>query len=184
MGRAGCSFDPCCSKMPAVRSGCPPSASLSAHGPLDGTPTPHCPFVAARSMHLCSIRTFCEVPSRGTWCSGITSASHAEGPGFKSQCLHGLFYQAGAAASSLPMGVQLFDMCFSDSTCVLRLRTWLKAVAAWDARGAASIPAALRCQPCAQAAHPVQACRRMACWMAHRPHTAHLLRPGQCISAL
>ena len=121
---------------------------------------------------------------RGTWCSGITSASHAEGPGFKSQRVHGLFYQAGAAASSLPMGVQLFDMCFSDSTCVLRLRTWLKAVAAWDARGAASIPAALRCQPCAQAAHPVQACRRMACWMAHRPHTAHLLRPGQCISAL
>ena len=25
---------------------------------------------------------------RGTWCSGITSASHAEGPGFKSQCVH------------------------------------------------------------------------------------------------
>ena len=122
--------------------------------------------------------------SKGTWCCGIASASHAEGPGFKSQCVHGLFYQAGTAASSLPMGVQLFDMCFSDSTCVLRLRTWLKAVAAWDARGAASIPAALRCQPCAQAAHPVQACRRMACWMAHRPHTAHLLRPGQCISAL
>ena len=24
----------------------------------------------------------------GTWCSGITSASHAEGPGFKSQCVH------------------------------------------------------------------------------------------------
>ena len=26
--------------------------------------------------------------SVGTWCSGITSASHAEGPGFKSQCVH------------------------------------------------------------------------------------------------
>ena len=24
----------------------------------------------------------------GAWCSGITSASHAEGPGFKSQCAH------------------------------------------------------------------------------------------------
>ena len=24
----------------------------------------------------------------GTWCSCITSASHAEGPGFKSQCIH------------------------------------------------------------------------------------------------
>ena len=26
--------------------------------------------------------------SLGTWCSGITSASHAEGLGFKSQCVH------------------------------------------------------------------------------------------------
>ena len=26
--------------------------------------------------------------AEGTWCSGITSASHAEGPGFKSQCVH------------------------------------------------------------------------------------------------
>ena len=25
---------------------------------------------------------------RGTWCSGITSASHAEGPGFNPQCVH------------------------------------------------------------------------------------------------
>ena len=25
---------------------------------------------------------------KGTWCSGITSASHAEGPGLKSQCVH------------------------------------------------------------------------------------------------
>ena len=24
----------------------------------------------------------------GTWCSGITSASHAEGPGFNPQCVH------------------------------------------------------------------------------------------------
>ena len=24
----------------------------------------------------------------GAWCSGITSASHAEGPGLKSQCVH------------------------------------------------------------------------------------------------
>ena len=28
--------------------------------------------------------------AEGTWCSGITSASHAEGPGFKSQCVHSL----------------------------------------------------------------------------------------------
>ena len=26
--------------------------------------------------------------NKGTWCSGITSASHAEGPGLKSQCVH------------------------------------------------------------------------------------------------
>ena len=25
---------------------------------------------------------------KGTWCSGITSALYAEGPGFKSQCVH------------------------------------------------------------------------------------------------
>ena len=24
----------------------------------------------------------------GTWCSGITSAPHAEGPGFNPQCVH------------------------------------------------------------------------------------------------
>ena len=28
------------------------------------------------------------IAAKGTWCSGITSASHAEGPGFKSQCVH------------------------------------------------------------------------------------------------
>jgi hypothetical protein len=26
-------------------------------------------------------------PQEGTWCSGITSASHAEGPGFNPQCV-------------------------------------------------------------------------------------------------
>ena len=31
---------------------------------------------------------------KGTWCSGITSASHAEGPGFKSQCVHYLCQQS------------------------------------------------------------------------------------------
>ena len=29
-----------------------------------------------------------EAPLRGTWCSGITSTPHAEGPGLKSQCVH------------------------------------------------------------------------------------------------
>ena len=30
----------------------------------------------------------------GTWCSGITSASHAESPGFKSQCVHLIIFKA------------------------------------------------------------------------------------------
>ena len=34
----------------------------------------------------CSVLLRCN--QVGTWCSGITSASHAEGPGFKSQCVH------------------------------------------------------------------------------------------------
>ena len=29
-----------------------------------------------------------EASLRGTWCSGITSAPHAEGPGLKSLCVH------------------------------------------------------------------------------------------------
>ena len=44
-------------------------------------------FLSRRKSFLRS-----DVPSHasslGTWCSGITSASHAEGPGFKSQCVH------------------------------------------------------------------------------------------------
>ena len=31
--------------------------------------------------------------TKGTWCSGITSASHAKGPGFKSQCVQIWKYQ-------------------------------------------------------------------------------------------
>ena len=45
----------------------------------------------------------------GTWCSGITTASHAEGPGFKSQCVHcvacthfarNLYLQVGPSCSN------------------------------------------------------------------------------------
>ena len=43
--------------------------------------------IAARSSlpqrSSCSSQTV-----EGTWCSGITSASHAEGPGFNPQCVH------------------------------------------------------------------------------------------------
>jgi hypothetical protein len=51
-------------------------------------PTP----AAQQPPHLQSTRalhgTLCVRNQKGTWCSGITSASHAEGPGFKSQCVH------------------------------------------------------------------------------------------------
>ena len=40
-------------------------------------------LAAADGCMLCQ-----DKQSSGTWCSGITSASHAEGPGFKSQCVH------------------------------------------------------------------------------------------------
>jgi hypothetical protein len=35
-------------------------------------------------------RTAKTSPQRGTWCSGITPAQHAGGPGFNPQCVHGL----------------------------------------------------------------------------------------------
>ena len=45
---------------------------------------------------------------RGTWCSGITSAPHAEGPGFKSQCVQSFATgDAWAAARSLGMSLGL-----------------------------------------------------------------------------
>ncbi len=36
----------------------------------------------------CWLRVSLPASAEGTWCSGITSASHVEGPGFKSQCVH------------------------------------------------------------------------------------------------
>ena len=40
---------------------------------------------------------------KGTWCSGITSAPHAEGPGFKSQCVHLLHMFKSKCSNSFPM---------------------------------------------------------------------------------
>jgi hypothetical protein len=50
------------------------------------TPAPQQPplFRSTRALH----GTLRAGKQKGTWCSGITSASHAEGPGFKSQCVH------------------------------------------------------------------------------------------------
>ena len=41
--------------------------------------------IALLGCSSCKTRT---VGMLGSWCSGITSASHAEGPGFKSQWVH------------------------------------------------------------------------------------------------
>ena len=69
-------------------------------------------------------RSFLNQPSCswGTWCSGITSAPHAEGPGLKSQCVHWRVRSAAAAA----VGVQgtLLHPCFVLSyyaQCLCRL---------------------------------------------------------------
>ena len=45
---------------------------------------PYCPWYSERAVftHLTSMFKISQV---GSWCSGITSAPHAEGPGFKSQ---------------------------------------------------------------------------------------------------
>ena len=43
---------------------------------------------------------------KGTWCSGITSAPHAEGPGFKSQCVHLLHMSKSKSGNSFRMASQ------------------------------------------------------------------------------
>ena len=43
---------------------------------------------ALRWLSIASVSEWRFIMIKGTWCSGITSASHAEGPGFKSQCVH------------------------------------------------------------------------------------------------
>ena len=56
-----------------------------------------------QAMHACRYADHQEISSatptpyslKGTWCSGITSAPHAEGPGFKSQCVHSEKLQQG-----------------------------------------------------------------------------------------
>ena len=42
----------------------------------------------AQSVRSAAIQSRCTMHSWGTWCSGITFAPHAEGPGLKSQCVH------------------------------------------------------------------------------------------------
>ena len=51
----------------------------------------HAPESATRDdeqqMRTGKLRAAAQCGSSGTWCSGITSASHAEGPGFNPQCV-------------------------------------------------------------------------------------------------
>ena len=50
-----------------------------------------------------------EIVLTGTWCSGITSALHAEGPGFNPQCVH----------------ARLLPSMFGPSACCIRApRLW------------------------------------------------------------
>ena len=53
--------------------------------------------------------------AQGTWCSGITSASHADGPGFKSQCVHLIIFGKHENASSYNFSLQ------KEFACILSL---------------------------------------------------------------
>ncbi len=55
----------------------------------------------------------------GTWCSGITSASHAEGPGFKSQCVH-LCVHALSTFSSACRRIPCVACCKCDTRPICR----------------------------------------------------------------
>jgi hypothetical protein len=77
---------------------------------------------------------------KGTWCSGITSAPHAEGPGFKSQCVHSFQFEPSAcvraagdlappAASLLPPFCRLLPLFSGLRLLDLRTSIMLKSVA-------------------------------------------------------
>ena len=70
-------------------------ASLQQHFPLPS---------------LCRIDHFCRKNFKGTWCSGITPAQHAGGPGFNPQCVHREF-RAASARDSARRSRDLADRC-------------------------------------------------------------------------
>ena len=75
----------------------------------------------------CRIQCWQECPTRGTWCSGITSASHAEGPGFKSQCVHFKMLRAAYVHTCLiPRGARGLHMMDTSPSRALP-RRWM-----WD----------------------------------------------------
>ena len=72
-----------------------------------------CLYEASSFLRLCKAGS--SNGFKGTWCSGITSASHAEGPGLKSQCVH-LFIMRSLRA----VDVKCFDVhsyCQNNCTC-------------------------------------------------------------------
>ena len=62
----------------------------------------------------------------GTWCSGITSASHAEGPGFKSQCVHFVIHLPSSTrvARELRARIPAALSCTSPLTQSLQPNVW------------------------------------------------------------
>ena len=64
-------------------------AGVAREPPL--RPRPAEPIVARKPGHnhrARLVRISAKARQAGTWCSGITSAPHAEGPGFNPQCVH------------------------------------------------------------------------------------------------
>ena len=75
------------------------AASLTMPPPPIGPPRPYACMLHTHRHAVGPCLVVCS-PVQGTWCSGITSASHAEGPGFKSQCVHAWWCQYSWSAGN------------------------------------------------------------------------------------
>ena len=64
--------------------------------------------------------------STGTWRSGVTSASHAEGPGLKSQCVHSVIHKPSSTrvAPELRARIPAALSCTSPLTQSLQPNVW------------------------------------------------------------
>ena len=75
----------CCGNV--ARLGWKDSEFISPHSQHHPNPNPNKKFLAGLN-YSCN-NNWCEsAQSWGTWCSGITPAQHAGGPGFNPQCVH------------------------------------------------------------------------------------------------
>ena len=76
------------------RMGVSPRLALPPQALSDSLP-PVCPLACLQACSPAAnangnvFRQF--LLAEGAWCSGIASASHADGPGFKSQCVHSTY---------------------------------------------------------------------------------------------